>query len=85
MKIVIVLIAVLVLAWLVFGFGRRSQGRPAGRDETRRPGSPPKIEGMVSCAHCGVHLPASEAMRQGALHYCGDAHRQAGPRPPDGA
>ena len=81
MKIVIVLIAVLVLAWLVFGFGRRSQGRPADRDEVR-PGSPRKIEGMVSCAHCGVHLPASEALSQGMLHYCGEAHRKAGPTPP---
>jgi uncharacterized protein len=73
LKLVIVVVAVLVLAWLLFG-RRGVVGRGSGRS------APREVEGMVACAHCGVHLPASEAVRQGALHYCGTAHRDAGPR-----
>jgi uncharacterized protein len=35
---------------------------------------------MVDCAHCGLHLPASEALRDGAHAYCCAEHRAAGPR-----
>ena len=35
---------------------------------------------MVACRHCGVHLPADEAVFDGQLPYCGPSHRQAGPR-----
>jgi uncharacterized protein len=35
---------------------------------------------MVSCMHCGVHLPVSEALQDGAgRHFCSEAHRLAGP------
>ncbi len=37
-------------------------------------------EFMVTCAHCGVHLPQSDSVSQGAQYYCGDEHRVAGPR-----
>lgn len=43
----------------------RSQ-RPAGR--------------IVPCAHCGVHLPLTEALHDiGGRAYCCEAHRLAGP------
>jgi uncharacterized protein len=46
-------------------------------DEAPRPAH--KLEAMVSCAHCGVHLPQRDAvMKQGAL-FCSDAHALAGP------
>jgi uncharacterized protein len=33
-------------------------------------------EKMVSCAHCGIHLPISESVQgTGALHFCSDEHR----------
>lgn len=34
-------------------------------------------ENMVTCAHCGVHLPESEAVCAGGAVYCSDAHRRA--------
>ncbi len=42
---------------------------------------------MVQCAHCGVHLPQSEACA-GAMAgkpkwYCSPAHRELGPGQPD--
>jgi uncharacterized protein len=78
MKFVIVVLAVVLLAWLLFGRSRRPEP-PRRRPD---PASREAVEGMVRCAHCGVHLPASEAVATGALHYCSDAHRERGPQAP---
>ncbi|MDR2330634.1 MAG: hypothetical protein LBE58_13605 [Comamonas sp.] len=45
----------------------------------RTPPPPPKKglakpEPMVHCAHCGVHLPQSDAIRYQGAHYCSQAH-----------
>jgi uncharacterized protein len=33
---------------------------------------------MVRCAHCGLHLPATEAIAgPGGAVYCSTAHREA--------
>ncbi len=37
---------------------------------------------MVRCAHCGVHLPQTEAIASDAVHYCSPAHRRLGPQSP---
>jgi len=43
--------------------------------------APARAEPMVDCAHCGLHLPASEAVRDDAARaYCCPEHRVAGPR-----
>lgn len=34
---------------------------------------------MVRCAHCGVHLPQSEAYFDGKHTYCSEGHMKAGP------
>ena len=39
-----------------------------------------EIEQMVPCAHCGLHVPESEAVRGGGSVYCCDEHRRLGPR-----
>jgi len=33
---------------------------------------------MVRCAHCGLHVPKGEAVRDGPRSFCCDAHREAG-------
>lgn len=76
MKFVLVLLAIVLLLWMLFG-----RARPKRRDDHAAPptaGRDP--EGMVACAHCGVHLPRSEALLAGRLTYCSAAHRDAGPR-----
>ena len=35
---------------------------------------------VVACRHCGVHLPAQEAVYREKLPYCSEAHLEAGPR-----
>lgn len=44
---------------------------PRDSQEARRGGD---IESMVSCAHCHVHFPASEAVRADGQDYCSPAH-----------
>ncbi|MDO9005875.1 MAG: PP0621 family protein [Aquabacterium sp.] len=44
----------------------------------------PLPQSMVECAHCGVHMPANEALLgqrpTGADYFCSEDHRRAGPR-----
>lgn len=86
MKIVVVLVAVLLLVWLLLGSSRR-RAKEARRDSPAQPPAaaphpPPQVEGMVACAHCGVHLPGSMALQVRGQAYCSAAHRDAGPRTP---
>ena len=55
---------------------RRSRSAAANQ----QPPAAPTTQDMVTCAHCGVHLPRSEALTAGGHSYCSAAHRDAGPR-----
>jgi uncharacterized protein len=67
----------LALAVLVV-FAIRSKLRSSGirPPQPPRPQEPrqPQVETMTQCAHCGVHFPASEAVRADGLDYCSPAH-----------
>jgi uncharacterized protein len=78
MKLVVVVLAVLLLVWLLLGSSRR-RGRAARRDDSSAR-SPSQADGLVACAHCGVHLPGSLALHARGQTYCSAAHRDAGPR-----
>ncbi|MGB1580889.1 MAG: PP0621 family protein [Nevskiales bacterium] len=39
--------------------------------------SPKQYEAMVSCAHCGLHLPKKDAVEKQGKHYCSEAHALA--------
>ncbi len=78
MKYLLVFAVVLVAIWL---------WRKARRDEMRsRPPSartPPAVEApqaMLRCAHCGLHMPAADAIAGPGGVYCSAAHRQAAGR-----
>jgi uncharacterized protein len=61
-----------VVWWLL-----RSRSRPAAPPP---PGASTPAP-MVACAHCGLHLPQSDAPADAAgRYYCSEAHRAAGPR-----
>ena len=70
----LLVLAVLVLGWLWW----RQQRLP------RRPAAPPPPpasgattpQPMLRCRHCGVHLPAAEAVRGHLGPYCSDEHRR---------
>lgn len=79
MKYLLVLVVVGVMAWLLLG--RRRTGSPPEVSSRRSRDVPAAPAEMAACAHCGLHLPASEALRDAqGRPYCGDAHRRAGPR-----
>ncbi|MBE0625659.1 MAG: hypothetical protein IH606_12695 [Burkholderiales bacterium] len=64
----LLLIFVIVAAWwLAKGFRRKDAAGDA-------PAAAP--EQMVNCAHCGVYLPQSEAIREGDRFYCCNEHRR---------
>ncbi|HEX5686363.1 MAG TPA: PP0621 family protein [Ideonella sp.] len=67
-------IAIVVIALMLwFGKGR---GGGAASQRRRTPGP----EAMVSCAHCGLHLPRPDALEgEGGRHYCSVEHRRLGP------
>jgi uncharacterized protein len=80
------LLIAVVVVWLLYSpFLRRARQlmrkqRPPAPTATTGPAQPAQVEDMVACAHCGVHLPASEACRDTAGRaYCSAAHRDAGP------
>lgn len=74
------LLLAVVIIWLFYSpalRGKRQGGTPTPPAPSPTPG---KAENMVQCAHCGVHLPEGEALKDGHGHpYCSAAHRQAGP------
>lgn len=61
-------------------------GNGSGSGNTGRPtrGAPDPTLGasepMVRCAHCGIHLPRSEALMKDGKTWCSDAHAQLGVR-----
>lgn len=77
-------IVLLAVVAFVLGFKR---GRPATRDAHRpgpggapAPAAPPparELESMVSCAECGTHLPAGEALPGRGGQFCSADHRAA--------
>jgi uncharacterized protein len=69
---------------LIF-FALRSKLRASLRNQQmhvppqRQPNAapPPVIENMTSCAQCGLHFPASEALHAEGRDYCSPAHLPA--------
>jgi uncharacterized protein len=69
--------AVLALAWALW---RNKHRPPPPAAPTARAPAVPAPQAMVSCAHCGLHLPRAEALEHARRHYCCAEHRSAGPR-----
>jgi len=66
----LLLFAVLGVLWWSW---KKRQGQASGENSRIEP----EPENMVVCAHCGVHLPVSECLQDGAQVYCSEAHRLA--------
>jgi uncharacterized protein len=84
LKYLVVLLVVGVAIWFWVarsrigrsGRDKRAPGENAGSGTGRAVASPAE---MVACAHCGLHLPAADALQAGGRHYCSAAHRVLGP------
>lgn len=80
MKYLLLLVIVVAVLWLM-RMGRTGEtdaksARDAARGAAPRQRAAPPQE-IVACAHCGVHLPRSEALPGPAGRlYCSESHRQ---------
>lgn len=74
------LLLALLLIWLFYSPTLRGKRRTTTPGEQGKTKPAPRAENMIECAHCGVHLPEGEALRdvQGQ-GYCSKAHLLAGP------
>ncbi|MGD9833667.1 MAG: PP0621 family protein [Piscinibacter sp.] len=68
MKYLLLVLAIVALIWLIRG-ARRREAPPA------KPQRDVGVQPMVACKHCGVHLPAHEALPGRGGVFCGEAHR----------
>ncbi len=76
MKYLLLLVVVGVAVWIFTARGRPPRVPPKSRRAGRSEPVP-----MLACAHCGVHLPQTEALTDAAARpYCSEAHRRLGPR-----
>ena len=80
-------VVLLMLAWLVLRLlaisqrrrerGQHHEGATGDRAPTRAAPAAKHGERILPCAHCGLFVPASDAVRDGDAVYCSVAHRAA--------
>jgi uncharacterized protein len=79
-KLLLLIVVIGIAVWMVTTRRRPPAAPP-----------PPKAKGpasqagpptpMLACAHCGVHLPQSDAVNDAeGRAFCSEAHRLAGPK-----
>ena len=75
-------LAVAVAAFLWFNHAKRQRLKqrtpPAAQKHPAPTNVDPISEQIVACAHCGLHVPRSDAVItvDGAAVYCSEAHRR---------
>lgn len=70
MRFLLVFLVVLVLAWRW-----RTWREAARREMPRNDNAAPSTTDTVACHHCGVHIPAQDAVIGALGAYCSGAHR----------
>ncbi len=82
---VLIIICVLFVARLIAHKSnkrmRQSPPRPADTVAGKTPPPQQPGEPMVRCAHCGIHLPRSEALLSQGQTWCGAEHARLGVKP----
>ncbi|OZI67994.1 PP0621 family protein [Bordetella genomosp. 1] len=76
-----VLVALAVMMIVRIAGARAAQRRNAPPAGPARGANPPAVrpaEAMVRCAHCGIHLPRSEAVLQNGQTWCSTDHARLG-------
>ena len=70
MKYLVIVLIVLGGIWWI-----RQQRKPSKPSQPASP--PPGAQTMLPCAHCGTHVPESDALQGKNGLYCSEAHRNA--------
>lgn len=64
---------IVVVIWML----RSKKANKAEPPKAKASAATREIEAMLSCAHCGTHFPASEALRDASNQaFCSDEHRR---------
>ena len=71
MRLIVLILLAVVAVWLIRRALRRMEGGSAPKN--------PPVGDLVSCAHCGMHLPRSEARQAEGALYCSEEHARLGP------
>ncbi|MBD9400733.1 MULTISPECIES: PP0621 family protein [Comamonas] len=75
MKYLLVALVVIIAIGIWRNNRRKAGAVPPPKPRLRQP------EDMVTCAHCGLHLPSSDAITSpDRTYYCSTEHRHLGPR-----
>lgn len=75
----LLVIAVVVLGYVWWRHQRQQDAQERAAERARQAAQragPTAPDAMVRCRHCGVHLPAADAVRGGLGPYCSDEHRR---------
>lgn len=74
----LLVIGVVVLGYVLWRHQRQSQRRERATDtpSPKAPAPPAAPDTIITCRHCGVHLPAGDAVRGVVGLYCSDEHRR---------
>lgn len=68
---------IVAVIWILRSKKSSKSKSPASPPPPPSSSTPPEIEAMLSCAHCKVHFPASEAVRNSSDQaFCSDEHRR---------
>ena len=71
MKFLLLFLVGMVLVW------QWRQARLPKVRQAQRKAAGAEVVDMVACLHCGLHLPATDAVQGAKGPYCSVAHRQA--------
>lgn len=83
MRNLLIFILILIVIWWVRRAVQRlaEDSRERREQKAQRSQSAKQVaERMVSCEHCGLHVPESEGVRADGRFFCSDAHRRLGVR-----
>ncbi|MFO7592874.1 MAG: PP0621 family protein [Pseudomonadota bacterium] len=73
------LIVIGLIVWLLYRMFYRLLNKPKTQEKGKIKQSASSPGKMVKCAHCGIHIPAEEALERDGHFYCSPEHRDAGP------
>lgn len=69
--------------WLIRRWLRQASTEQPPLSTPPHPEEEPQVTRMVACAHCGLHLPESDAIStrsaSGTVYHCSPEHARANP------
>jgi uncharacterized protein len=74
MRFIVLVVLVVLAVWLI----RRALRGPVQKADLQK--RTEAVGELVRCAHCGVHLPRSEARQAAGRLYCSEEHARLGMR-----